>query len=344
MSHGYVAVGWNRQKRTYDLTLGAGIVVYLALFIGLGAVIHPNATIETLLIRGFGTCALLLLHIVLIIGPLCRLDARFLPLLYNRRHLGVTTFLLGLAHGVFAIIQFHALGNLNPLVSVLTSNTRFSSLANFPFQPLGLAALVILFLMAATSHDFWLNNLTAPVWKTLHMLVYVAYGLLVAHVSLGVLQSETSPMLAAALGVGMATVLTLHLFAAQRERKTDQPLTTTTDSGWIDVCAVDAIPNNCAHVATISGERVAVFKYDGRISALSNVCQHQNGPLGEGRIIDGCVTCPWHGFQYLPDSGASPPPFTEKVPTFNVKVVNGRVLVDPKPNPPGKRVEPASVT
>ena len=55
---------------------------------------------------------------------------------------------------------------------------------------------MILFLMAATSHDFWMANLTAPVWKSLHMLVYLAYGLLVLHVTLGVLQAETSPVLA----------------------------------------------------------------------------------------------------------------------------------------------------
>ncbi|HWQ32669.1 MAG TPA: Rieske 2Fe-2S domain-containing protein [Blastocatellia bacterium] len=344
MSHTYVAVGWNRQKRIYDLVMVAGIALYLALFVGLGALVHPNATIETLLIRGFGTCALLLLHVVLCIGPLCRLNRRFLPLLYNRRHLGVTTFILGLAHGGFALIQFHALGNVNPLVSLLVSNTRYLSLANFPFQQLGLAALVILFLMAATSHDFWLNNLTAPVWKRLHMLVYPAYGLLVAHVTLGALQSETSPLLAAALGLGMATVLSLHLAAAQRERRTDEPLTRKNDEGLVDVCSVAEIPNNRACIATVSGERVAIFKYDGRVSAISNVCQHQNGPLGEGRIIDGCVTCPWHGYQYRPDSGTSPPPFTEKVPTFRVKVVNGRVLLDPKPLPPGTYTEPAKVS
>ena len=86
------------------------------------------------------------------------------------------------------------------LVSLFTANQRFTSLANFPFQPLGLAALLILFVMAATSHDFWLRNLTAPVWKRLHMLVYAAYALLVAHVTLGALQSETSPLLAALLG------------------------------------------------------------------------------------------------------------------------------------------------
>jgi len=174
VSHTYTSIGWNRQKRVYDLTMAAGVVVYLALFVGLGSAIHPNATAETLLIRGFGTLALLTLHVVLIIGPLCRLSPRFLPLLYNRRHLGVAMFLMALTHGAFSIFQFHALGALNPLVSVFVSNTQYSSLSNFPFQPLGLAALVILFLMAATSHDFWLTQLTAPAWKRLHMLVYVA--------------------------------------------------------------------------------------------------------------------------------------------------------------------------
>jgi methionine sulfoxide reductase heme-binding subunit len=343
MSVGYNAISWNRQKRIYDLVLVAGIVIYLGLFIGLSAVINPNATVETLLIRGFGTGAILLLHIVLCIGPLCRLNARFLPLLYNRRHLGVTTFLLGALHGVFALIQFHALGNVNPLVSLLVSNTRYDSLAHFPFQPLGFVALVILFLMAATSHDFWLANLTAPVWKTLHMLVYVAYALLIAHVTLGVLQSETSSILAALLGVGMTFVLSLHLLAAQRERAVDAAQATVAKDGFVEVCRVDEIPNHRARIVSLSGERVAVFKYDGKVAALSNVCQHQNGPLGEGKIIDGCVTCPWHGFQYLPESGASPAPFTEKVPTFQVKIVDGKVFVHPQPNPPGTFVKPAYV-
>ena len=90
-------------------------------------------------------------------------------------------------------------------------------------------------------------------------------------------------------------------------------------------------------------ERIAVFRYDGRVSCVSNVCQHQNGPLGEGKIVDGCITCPWHGYQYLPDSGQSPPPFTEKIPTFNVRIRAGRVLVHRTPNPPGTRVEPATI-
>ena len=126
----------------------------------------PQVTIETAIIRGFGVTAIILLHVVLSIGPLCRIDRRLLPLLYNRRHLGVITFLCAATHGVFALVQFHGGGNVNPLVSVLTTSTGWLTVDRFPFQIAGLAALLILFVMAATSHDFWLRTLTAPVTST----------------------------------------------------------------------------------------------------------------------------------------------------------------------------------
>ena len=342
MSVSYQAVGWNRQKKIYDWTLVGGIVLYLGVFMGLTAASNPEITVETLLIRGFGTCALVLLHIILAIGPLCRLDARFLPLLYNRRHLGVTMFILALAHGAFSIIQFHAVGKLNPLVNVLAGNSRFNDLSQFPFQPLGLAALAILFLMAATSHDFWLANLSAPLWKALHMLVYVAYGLILAHVALGVLQYETRPVLVTLLLVGCVVILGLHLLAGWREAAGDRELASA-DDDWVDVCAVHDIRNNRAKVVTVAGERLAVFRYDGKISVLSSVCQHQNGPLGEGKVVDGLVVCPWHGYQYKPDCGASPAPFNEKIPTFAVRLEGDRVLVHPKPNAPGTSTPPAVI-
>ena len=346
MSAGYQAVLWNRNKRLYDLVIAAGAVVFLGLFVGIGVATRPQATIETLLIRGFGAGALLLLHVVLAIGPLCRLDRRFLPLLYNRRHLGVCMFLLAAAHGGFSIVQFHGLGVLNPLVSVLASNGNYDSLTQFPFQALGLAALVILFLMAATSHDFWLANLTAPVWKSLHMLVYVAYGLVLVHVALGSLQAAERPtVLAGLLGVGFVGIASLHLVAGWRQRA--QVPAAGAEDAAVDVCAVLDIPLDRARIFVLSGERVAVFRYrtDGgeRVAAVSNVCQHQNGPLGEGRVIDGCITCPWHGYQYRPEDGCSPPPFTETIPTFNVRVEGDRVLVDPIPNPPGTHAEPANL-
>lgn len=342
MSHGYVAVQWNPQKRRYDAVIGASVAVYVAAFVGIGLVANPFATAETLLIRAFGSSAILLLHAALAIGPVCRLDARFLPVLYNRRHLGVATFLLGAAHGGFALFQFHALGDVNPFVSLLTSNTRFASLSQFPFQQLGLAALVILFLMAATSHDFWLATLSAPVWKRLHMLAYVAYGLLVAHVAFGTLQTDRSPLLAGFLALGATALVGLHVAAARKESRADREAPRS-DDGFVDVCRVDEIPDTRARVVTVGGERVAVYRYNGCVSAVSSVCQHQNGPLGEGKVVDGCITCPWHGFQYEPETGASPAPFNEKVPVFATEIRDGRVFVDPRPFEPGTRVEPSRV-
>lgn len=342
MSVGYRAVGWNRQKRLYDTVLAAGVGGYLAVFAGVSLLLYPEATAETVVIRATGTAAFGLLHVILAIGPLCRLDARFLPLLYNRRHLGVTLFLLALVHGGFAVFQFHALGVLDPFVSVLVSDGAFAPAAGAPFQLFGFAALAVLFLMAATSHDFWLANLSAPTWKALHMLVYAAYGLLVAHVAFGAGQMRGGEFILAVTAAGAAGLAALHLLAAKREARADaEPA--SVPPGWVDACAVDDIPEQRAKVVRCAGERVAVFKYDGKLSAVSSVCQHQNGPLGEGRVIDGCITCPWHGYHYHPETGAAPAPFAEKVPTFEVAVRGGRVWVNPHPKAAGTRVAPAKL-
>jgi nitrite reductase/ring-hydroxylating ferredoxin subunit len=135
--------------------------------------------------------------------------------------------------------------------------------------------------------------------------------------------------------------LTLHLIAARREARTDNEPPVTAADGFVDLCPVSAIPENRAKVVCGGGERVAVFRYDGKVSAVSNVCRHQNGPLGEGRIVDGCITCPWHGYQYKPENGSAPSPFTEKIATYAVRVRNGRVQIAPRANPPGTFVEPA---
>lgn len=323
------------------MALVGGVAIFLTAFTVATKLRFPLITDEILLIRAFAAAAFFLLHVILCIGPLCRLNNAFLPLLYNRRHAGVTMCLMALIHAVLVVVTYHAGGDTNPVLSIFKGSYLTPSVAGIPFQIFGFFALVILLLMAATSHDFWLANLSAPVWKSLHMLVYPAYALLILHVAFGILQSEVNPIFAILAGAGMSVVVGLHLVAAFRERATDRE--THSNNTFIDACAVVEIPENRARIVCVSGERVAIFKYDGKISAVSNVCQHQNGPLGEGRILDGCITCPWHGYQYKPDTGASPPPFVEKVPTFHVRILNGRVLIDPRPNPAGVRAEPALV-
>lgn len=335
MSVSYSAVGWNRQKKLYDRTIAIGCLLYIALFTGVTLLVNPEVTGETLLIRSSSTLALLLLHIILAIGPLCRLQPSFLPLLYNRRHLGVTMFFVAAIHGVYSIFQFHALGNINPLLSVFMSNTNITSLSGFPFQALGFFALAIFFLMAVTSHDFWLHHLSPRVWKTLHMFVYLAYLLVVMHVLLGAIQYAQNPLYVLILLVGSGTLITLHLLAARKERRIDRMQGMLQEQGFVYVCEVDAIEVNRAKIFYIEKERVAVYRFENKLYAIHNVCKHQGGPLGEGKIIDGCITCPWHGYQYLPQNGQSPPPFKEKVNTYALRVLDKQVWLYPHPFPEG---------
>ncbi|MEM8712300.1 MAG: ferric reductase-like transmembrane domain-containing protein [Planctomycetota bacterium] len=346
MGHSYQAVQWNPNKKRYDAAILGGVALYLGVFIGLGAAIFPEATAETLLIRGLGSAAFLALHVILCIGPLARLDRRWLPLLYNRRHLGVTMAVLATAHGAFSLLQFHGFGDVNAFVSLFTSNPRWDSLAQFPFQPLGAAALLVLILMAATSHDFWLANLSAPVWKGLHMLVYVAYFLLVGHVALGSIQVERSPVLAVLTGVGVIVVGGLHLLSSRRDAELERCEAGAKRSGsaggeWVDAGPAVEIEDGRAKIVLASGERIGVFRRGEELFALSAVCQHQNGPLGEGRIVDGLVVCPWHGYQYQPKCGRSPEPFHETVPTFQVEIRDGHAWVHSTPRPLGADTEPA---
>jgi len=189
--------------------------------------------------------------------------------------------------------------------------------------------------MAITSHDFWLHNLSPRVWKTLHMLVYFAYLLIILHVMLGVIQYETSPVLILMLAAGSALLITLHLIAGTKEVKKDNVTYSLQQKGYSYVCQTNEIENDRAKIFCIDKERIAVYKLENKLFAINNVCKHQGGPLGEGKILDGCITCPWHGYQYLPQNGQSPPPFKEKVSTYDVKTEGTKVWLNPKPYPEG---------
>ena len=350
MTVAYRPVQWNRYKLAYDAALAAGIAVYILLFLRFapGWLDVPRIGGAELRMRAFGSCAYILLHFVLVIGPLARLDRRFLPLLYNRRHFGVALFVVALAHAWQAIGWYQAFSPVDRYAAVLAANSNIASFVGFPIEYLGLAALAILFAMAATSHDFWLDFLGAPVWKALHMAVYAAYGLLVMHVTLGLLQSERSLVYPALVGAGAAIVAGLHLAAALKEHRADlrsrsgAPRQVAGDgTPWIVAARVADLADGRGVAALLpDGERAAVFRHGRKISALSNACRHQNGPLSEGRVLDGCVTCPWHGYQYDPETGRAPPPFTETVPTFRVRRDGALVLLDPRALPPGTRTEP----
>lgn len=84
------------------------------------------------------------------------------------------------------------------------------------------------------------------------------------------------------------------------------------------------VPEGGAIVVEFEGEKVAIFKVDGDYFAMSDQCPHAGGPLSEGFIENGKVSCPWHGWCFHLDPTETTPP-NDMVCKYRV-TVNGEDL------------------
>ena len=73
---------------------------------------------------------------------------------------------------------------------------------------------------------------------------------------------------------------------------------------------------------------ICVANVGGTITAMDNVCLHRGGPLGQGIIDSGKVVCPWHGWQYDPQTGATAHDPTVKTKIYPLRIEGDDVLVD----------------
>ena len=224
-----------------------------------------------------------MLSIILASGPLARLDTRFLPLVYNRRHFGVLTLFVAITHAGYIVDWYFAFSQSSKYEALLFSNTSYGQIAGFPFEAFGIFAILCLMILATTSHDFWLKFLTPPIWKRLHYLIYAAYASVVAHVAWGILQDQRNHTVTVIVLGLAALVAGLHIAAALKERRDGDPKAAAAREGWVSVCQASEIEEGRAKIAQLpNGDRVAVFRQDGLLSAISNACAHQNGPPGRG--------------------------------------------------------------
>lgn len=347
MSVKYIPVQWNGVKWKYNFILLSAVVGYLIAFITIGReiqVIEGRINYQVLAARAFGSLAFFMVSFILCIGPLARLDSRFLPLLYNRRHIGVLTLFVAITHAGYILNWYFTFSSSNKYAALLFANTSYNQWLGFPFEAFGIFALFCLCALAFTSHDFWMKFLTPPIWKKIHLLIYPAYIAIVAHVGLGILQDQQHLSFTIAFVVAVVAVAGLHLIAFVKEQK-NKAKNEKDENGYVKVCKVNDMEEGLANIALLkNGERVAVFLHEGKLSAISNACAHQNGPLGEGKILRCLITCPWHGFQYDITNGCSPAPFTEKIPTYNLKVIGENIWVNEIANEPGTYVEPIVIT
>lgn len=101
---------------------------------------------------------------------------------------------------------------------------------------------------------------------------------------------------------------------------------------WVDVGAAAELAREPVRELTAGAARIALSCIAGEFGAVSGVCNHVGGPLGQGRLDGEYLVCPWHQYKFHRKSGVGEPGYeADRVPSYAVKVENGRVLVSAKP-------------
>jgi nitrite reductase (NADH) small subunit len=96
--------------------------------------------------------------------------------------------------------------------------------------------------------------------------------------------------------------------------------------GWIQVCAIEEIPQLGARVVRTADGDIAVFRTaDDEIFALRDKCPHKGGPLSQGIVHGKRVACPLHDWKIQLDSGEAVAPDEGCAASFPVKVDAGVV-------------------
>ena len=97
---------------------------------------------------------------------------------------------------------------------------------------------------------------------------------------------------------------------------------------WIDIGAADELRRKPLQQVLLGRTRIALVCKDGEFSAISGVCNHVGGPLGEGKLDGDYVVCPWHYWKFHCRTGEGEPGYeADRVPVHEIRVENGRVLV-----------------
>jgi 3-phenylpropionate/trans-cinnamate dioxygenase ferredoxin subunit len=98
------------------------------------------------------------------------------------------------------------------------------------------------------------------------------------------------------------------------------------------VCALADIREGEVRVVACAGRSLALSNIDGKLHAIDNLCTHDDGPLGEGRLQRGRIICPRHGAAFDATTGAALTlPAVKGVAAYEVSIDGDDVLVECEP-------------
>jgi nitrite reductase/ring-hydroxylating ferredoxin subunit len=97
---------------------------------------------------------------------------------------------------------------------------------------------------------------------------------------------------------------------------------------WVTVAKTDDLSEDEMIGVTVGDAEVLVANVAGEYRAIGAVCTHEGGPLPDGDLFQGIVTCPWHASEFELETGkVVTPPATEPEPVYEVRVEGNEIQV-----------------
>lgn len=97
---------------------------------------------------------------------------------------------------------------------------------------------------------------------------------------------------------------------------------------WTKLATTRELPDDSVIEVEHDGNLYAVCNAGGEFRAISGVCPHEGGPLGQGTVVQGMVVCPYHMWEFDSKSGACLVDDRLGIPVYDVKVEGGNILVN----------------
>lgn len=72
---------------------------------------------------------------------------------------------------------------------------------------------------------------------------------------------------------------------------------------YVTVAQVGDLEEGQGITVTVGERLVALFLHEGEYRAIDDLCPHQGASLGAGCVVEGAVSCPWHGWRFRLDDG-----------------------------------------
>ena len=96
---------------------------------------------------------------------------------------------------------------------------------------------------------------------------------------------------------------------------------------FVPVGKLSGLPPESVMEVMVAGQPYAICRVGGAVHALSGVCLHRGGPLGQGQIHDGHVVCPFHLWEFDCRTGEYDYDPSQRVATYQVMVEGDDILL-----------------